>query len=81
MLDQFSRAILDFERGSWILPGPKDELIAEELGLSSSDYYRHLVALLDDPKAKAYDPLTVLRLRRLRAGASEFRRSNGAGDR
>lgn len=70
MLDQFSRAILDFERGWWRLPGPKDELVGAELGCSATDYYQHLLALLDDPEARDYDPLTVLRLRRLRESAN-----------
>ncbi|HKX75627.1 MAG TPA: DUF3263 domain-containing protein [Acidimicrobiia bacterium] len=69
MLDQFSRAVLDFERGWWKLPGPKDEMIHSELGCTSADFYRHLLALLDDPQAFSYDPLTVGRLRRLRAAA------------
>ena len=69
MLDQFSRALLDFERGWWHLPGPKDEMISESLGCSSADYYRALVTLLDNPEAHHYDPLTVLRLRRMRENA------------
>ena len=69
MLDQFSRALLDFERGWWQLPGPKDEMILERLGCSSADYYRALVTLLDNPEAHRYDPLTVLRLRRMRENA------------
>ena len=66
MLDQFSRTLLDFERGWWQLPGPKDELIPASLGCSSAEYYRVLVTLLDDPAAHRYDPLTVRRLRRMR---------------
>jgi hypothetical protein len=69
MLDQFSRALLDFERGWWQLPGPKDEMILASLGCSSAEYYRALVTLLDDPEAHRYDPLTVLRLRRMRENA------------
>lgn len=69
MLDQFSRALLDFERGWWQLPGPKDELILESLGCSSADYYQELIALLDNSDAHRYDPLTVLRLRRMRENA------------
>jgi uncharacterized protein DUF3263 len=69
MLDQFSRAILDFEQSWWQLPGPKDELIGERLGCSSGEYYRALLILLEDPAARRYDPLTVLRLRRLRDNA------------
>ena len=69
MLDQFSRALLDFERGWWHLPGPKDEMISEALGCSSAEYYRALVNLLEDPAAHRYDPLTVRRLCRLRENA------------
>ena len=69
MLDQFSRALLDFERGWWHLPGPKDEMIFERLGCSSAEYYRALVSLLEDPAAQRYDPLTVRRLRRMRENA------------
>lgn len=78
MLDQFSRAVLDFEQCWWQLPGPKDVMITEQLGCSSADYYRMLVALLDDPAATEYDPMTVLRLRRLRDRASDFG-ATGAG--
>ncbi|MDP3983604.1 MAG: DUF3263 domain-containing protein [Acidimicrobiia bacterium] len=70
MLEQFSRAILDFERGWWKLPGPKDELILLELGCSAADYYRHLLTLLDDRWARDYDPLTIHRLRRIRDSAT-----------
>ena len=69
MLDQFSRALLDFERGWWHLPGPKDEMIGEALGCSSAAYYDALVILLEDPAAHSYDPLTVRRLCRLRENA------------
>jgi hypothetical protein len=71
MLDQFSRAIIDFERGWWLLPGPKDEMIGVRLGCSSAEYYRVLVGLLEDPAACRYDPLTVRRLRRLRENARD----------
>jgi hypothetical protein len=60
------RAILDFERGWWMLPSSKGVAIREHLGLSSTSYYRLLNALLDHPEAVAYDPLVVRRLRRLR---------------
>jgi Protein of unknown function (DUF3263) len=60
------RAILDFERGWWRLPGSKEGAIREELGLSSTRYYQLLGALLDQPAALAYDPLTVKRARRMR---------------
>jgi Protein of unknown function (DUF3263) len=60
------RAILDFERGWWMLPAPKATGIRHHLGLSPTSYYRMLGALIDDPDAVAYDPLVVHRLRRKR---------------
>ena len=60
------RAILDFERGWWQLPGSKESEIRARLGMSGSRYYRRLGELIDDPVAFAYDPLTVKRLRRTR---------------
>ncbi len=60
------RALLDFERGWWRQPGPKGSRIRADLGYSPTRYYERLAALLDLPAAFAYDPLTVMRLRRLR---------------
>ncbi len=61
------RAILDFERGWWRLPGPKVTAIRARLGMSPTRYYRRLGELIEEPAAFAYDPLTVKRLRRLRS--------------
>jgi hypothetical protein len=60
------RAILDFERECWTLPGPKDAAIRTRFEMSSSSYYRLLAALIEHPSASSYDPLTVKRLRRQR---------------
>ena len=60
------RAILDFERAWWSLPGPKDRAIRERLELSPTRYYQVLAGLLDSGEALDYDPLVVRRLRRLR---------------
>jgi len=57
------RAILDFERKWWMLPGPKELAIREHLGLSATRYYRALHDLLDSAEAAAYDPLVIRRLR------------------
>lgn len=57
------RAILDFERTWWALPGPKERAIRERLGLSATRYYKALNELIDSPAASAYDPLVVRRLR------------------
>jgi Protein of unknown function (DUF3263) len=60
------RAILDFERSWCMRSGAKEVAIRTELGVSGTSYYQRLRALLDDPDAYEYDPLTVRRLRRQR---------------
>jgi hypothetical protein len=60
------RAILDFERGWWSHPGPKEAAIRNELGVSATRYYEILRGLVDTPEAYTYDPLTVKRVRRER---------------
>ncbi len=65
-LSDADRAILDLEREWWTRPGTKTSAIREELGLSSSRYYRRVGELIQLPGAFTYDPLTVKRLRRLR---------------
>lgn len=60
------RAILDFERTWWTLPGPKQAAIRTRFQLSAARYYQVLAKLIDSPDADAYDPLVVRRLRRLR---------------
>jgi hypothetical protein len=72
------RAILDFERSWWHLPGPKEAQIRARLAMSSTRYYRRLGELLDSTAAFAYDPLTVKRLRRYRDAR---RRARFAGQR
>jgi hypothetical protein len=59
--------ILDFERQWWKHAGAKEQAIRDRFQLSATRYYRLLNALLDEPAAAAYDPVTVQRLRRLRA--------------
>lgn len=60
------RAILVLERRGFAGPGAKERAIREELGLVPVRYYQLLNALLDDPRALAFDPVTVNRLRRVR---------------
>ncbi len=67
MLTTREQVVLDFERSWWKLPGPKDRDIKEQLGFSATVYYRVLRKTLDTAEAMAYDPLTVRRLRKLRA--------------
>jgi len=65
-LSSRERAILDFERSWWSIPGSKESGIREQLDLSPTRYYQLLGDLLDSPDALAYDPLVVRRLRRIR---------------
>jgi hypothetical protein len=65
-LSSRDRAILDFERNWWALPGPKEQDIRRTFEFSPARYYQVLSELLDSDEALAYDPLVVRRLRRLR---------------
>ena len=67
------REMLDFEREWWQLPGRKASEIRVRFAMSSSSYYRALHALLDQPEALDYDPLTVKRLLRRREQARRDR--------
>jgi len=67
------RAVVDFERTWWQLPGRKNDEIRVRFGVSTSSYYRALHALLARPEAEAYDPLTVRRLRKRREQARRGR--------
>jgi hypothetical protein len=80
-LDERSRAILDFERGWWQRPGPKERAIRTRFGLSSARYYQLLNRLIDSPEALRYDPMLVKRLRRLRVARrrQRFERDLGLG--
>jgi hypothetical protein len=73
MLSDRDRAVIDFERAWFLYPGPKDRAVAEYLGMSATRYYQVLRRLLDDPDAERYDPLTIRRLRRVRAQAQAKR--------
>ena len=72
-LSDRDRAILDFERGWWLLPSSKGAAIRAHLGISPTRYYALLNVLIDDPAAAAHDPLVVRRLRRARAGRRRAR--------
>ena len=58
--------MLDFERSWWLTAGTKETFIRENLGLSTTRYYRLLATLVDSSEAFEYDPLVVMRLRRER---------------
>jgi hypothetical protein len=62
-LSEREQSILDFERGSWQISGPKEAAIRREMGMSTTRYYQVLGELIDDPAAYDYDPLLIRRLR------------------
>lgn len=63
MLSDGDRSILDFERGWWLEPGPKDQAIEQSLGLTAGAYYEHLIRIVGLPEAARFDPLTVARVK------------------
>lgn len=65
-LSERERAILDFERERWRLPGSAERQIRLRFDLSSSRYHQLLNRLIETPEALTYDPMLVRRLRRLR---------------
>ena len=67
------RALLDFEREWWTMGTRKNDEIRARFDMSSSSYYRTLHGLIQQPAAMAYDPMTVLRLRRRREQARRDR--------
>lgn len=66
-LSDRDRALLALERRSWSGPGAKERAIREELGMAPVRYYQLLNALIDDVRALEEDPVTVNRLRAVRA--------------
>jgi hypothetical protein len=65
-LTESEKQLLYLEQGYFRWAGAKDQQIGELLGMSPTRYYQKLNALIDDPRAMAWDPLTVKRLQRLR---------------
>jgi hypothetical protein len=66
-LSERDKRVLDLERGWWQSSGTKEAAIREQLGISATRYYEVLAGLSASPDARAYDPLVVHRVRRLRA--------------
>lgn len=59
--------ILEIERQWWAFPGAKEAVIRKRLDMSATRYYQLVNAMIDRPEVEAHDPLTVRRLRRIRA--------------
>lgn len=68
------RAILAFEARRFKNAGRKEQAIRDEFGISPTQYFQILNALLDDPAALAHDPTLVARLRRLREARRQARK-------
>lgn len=73
VLDDRSRALLDFERESWKLDMPKERAIRERFGFSATRYHQLLNRLIEEPAALAYDPMLVRRLQRVREARRQRR--------
>ncbi|QRY48095.1 DUF3263 domain-containing protein [Mycolicibacterium boenickei] len=61
------RAVLDLEREWWATPGGKETAIIDRVGIRPVRYYQRLNRLIETESALAYAPVTVNRLRRIRA--------------
>jgi len=74
-LSEREQLILAFERKWWRHAGSKEQAIREQFELSATRYYQVLNKLLELPEAMEFDPVTVGRLRRLRATRARARRT------
>ena len=72
-LSDREQQILAFERKWWRHAGSKEQAIREQFELSATRYYQLLNKLLELPEALEFDPVTVGRLRRLRATRARTR--------
>jgi hypothetical protein len=60
-------AVLAFERQWWKYAGAKEDAVRELFGMSSTEYYQVLNAVIDMPAALEHDAMLVKRLRRMRS--------------
>jgi hypothetical protein len=65
--------VLDFERSWWQHRGNKEAEIVRRFEVSVVRYYQRLNQIIDLPEAMAIDPMTVKRLRRMRARRAQAR--------
>ncbi|GII65163.1 hypothetical protein Skr01_52480 [Sphaerisporangium krabiense] len=73
------RELLAFERQWWRHAGAKEQAIRDTFEISATRYYQLLGRLIDRPEALAHDPMTVKRLRRLRASRQRERAARRLG--
>lgn len=72
------KALLDFPALTWRLAGNRDAEIRRQFGVSSTRFHQQLMSLVERKEALEYAPVTVHRLRRLRATRA-VRRSAAKG--
>ena len=78
-LSERDQQVLGFERQWWKYAGAKEQAIRELFDMSATRYYQVLNALIDDPRALAFDPMLVKRLRRMRASRQRARTARRLG--
>ncbi|GLU47417.1 DUF3263 domain-containing protein [Nocardiopsis ansamitocini] len=78
-LNERERRILEFEGQWWKLEGSKEQAIRDRFGFSATRYYQLLNGLIERPEALVFDPMTVKRLRRLRADRRRQRTARKLG--
>ena len=78
-LAEREQRILAFERQWWKFEGSKEQAIRDEFGFSATRYYQLLNGLVERPEALAFDPMTVKRLRRVRADRRRQRNARRLG--
>lgn len=60
-------AVLAVEARRWNHAGAKEQAVHDLFGVNAPRYYQAVNRVIDDPEALQVDPVTVNRLRRLRA--------------
>ena len=78
-LSERDRQILEFERQWWKYAGAKEQAIRDLFDMSATRYYQIINTLIDDPKALAFDPMLIKRLRRMRAARQRARSARRLG--
>ncbi|WP_291379016.1 DUF3263 domain-containing protein [Demequina sp.] len=74
-LSERDEHILAFERQWWRFAGSKEDAVREKFGMSATEYYQVLNALIDSEPALVHDPMLVKRLRRMRSSRQRGRAS------
>lgn len=78
-LNDRDRRILEFERQWWKYAGAKEQAIRDLFEMSGTRYYQLLNGLINDPRALAFDPMLVKRLRRMRSSRQRARSARRLG--